>query len=194
MSAASVGIARKPYILGIEGLARAGKNTLGDFIAMHYGFKTESFALPIKRALCAMLGYPMHEWVKLPREIPLPIVGKSPRYLEQTLGTEWGRDTVNTTIWTDQLKKRIRESTSNLIVVTDVRFENEADFIRGNGNLIHISRASTEDVTRAHISENGVICKAQDHTIYNDIDLTHLYHSALEVCKNLDLTLLSKIK
>jgi hypothetical protein len=33
------------------------------------------------------------------KETPLPVIGKSPREIMQTLGTEWGRRLVNPDLW-----------------------------------------------------------------------------------------------
>jgi len=61
------------------------------------------------------------------------------------------------------------------MVVSDVRFDNEADWVRSIGGLvIHIIRGSAPDVA-AHSSEQGVTMRPGDGTIVNDGTLQDLY-------------------
>lgn len=71
----------------------------------------------------------------------------------QTLGTEWGRNFVDSGLWLKIADRkidylRILASNKNAyiegIVVTDVRFPNEYDYIHKNGGAIwHIHRPIT---------------------------------------------------
>jgi hypothetical protein len=56
--------------------------------------------------------------------------GKSPRQLLQSLGTDWGRDMVSATIWIDAMQRLIAEQSSDVIIIDDCRFDNEAQMVR----------------------------------------------------------------
>jgi len=90
-------------------------------------FEVESFAEPLYRMIGEMLG--SHQLVAEMRERNTkhePIAdagGKTLRQLLQTLGTEWGRETVYENIWCDRLF-RLHGHKKNL-AIDDLRFENE---------------------------------------------------------------------
>lgn len=75
----------------------------------------------------------------------------SPRKSFQVVGTEYGREQLDTDIW-------LKTAPSGKIVIADVRFENEANYIRHNGLLVHIKRdAAVEAMANsAHASEAGI--------------------------------------
>ena len=63
---------------------------------------------------------------------------------------------------------------SKIIIIKDIRFENEADFLRRhNGAIWHIVRKAAEKVN-AHASELGIVILAEDVLIYNDGTLEQL--------------------
>ena len=76
----------------------------------------------------------------------------SPRYAYQYFGTEVIRR-VRPNLWVDHLD-RIMQSGNNLIV-PDVRFNNEAKWVRDNGVLIHIS-TNRDTIETLHASEGGL--------------------------------------
>lgn len=62
----------------------------------------------------------------------------------------------------------------NIVIIKDVRFENEADFIRShNGNIWHVKRDNTVRVLN-HSSENGIEIKQGDIIIDNNGSLMEL--------------------
>jgi hypothetical protein len=96
--------------------------------------------------------------------------------MAQTLGTEWMRNCVAADGWLRLADQFVRTTIelNNLedvpsiqgIVFSDVRFENEAEFIRPRGTLVHVMR-NTEAVA-AHSSEAGVEFKDCDRCLLND--------------------------
>lgn len=63
---------------------------------------------------------------------------------------------------------------SGIIIIKDIRFENEAEFLRRhNGKIWHIVRNAAEKV-HAHASELGIAVAAEDVLIYNDGTLEEL--------------------
>jgi hypothetical protein len=81
-------------LIGLHGKAHAGKDTVGQML-VGYGLDRVAFADPIKRMLIEGLGLTAEHFDSPLKEEPIPWLGKSPRQLMQTLGTEWGRDLVN---------------------------------------------------------------------------------------------------
>lgn len=157
------------HLIGITGRAGVGKDTAADHLVHAHGFARYSLADPIRHGLVAMLHgiglTPAHFSVRECKEQPLSLLGKSPRQLAQTLGTEWGRQLVHPDLWLLLAEQVIADVTDNGgrgIVIPDVRFDNEADLIRRHhGTLIHIQRDSATAVA-AHSSEAGV----SDHLIH----------------------------
>lgn len=118
-------------IVGLTGLKGAGKDTAAA-VLVERGFAVIKFADGLKnmvRALLKTAGMSDKEievWVEGAwKETPCPaLVGKTPRYAMQTLGTEWGRQMIGNSIWTDITLAAIAASENN-VVITDLRFPNE---------------------------------------------------------------------
>lgn len=172
-------------LLGLTGPAGCGKDTVADLLRIHHSFEKIALADPIKRGLEAMFGWQKHQWLDREwKERVQPEIGFSPRKAMQTLGTGWGRN-LNDEIWIKVCTQRINKLMGTYmfhghkgIVVSDIRFENEADMIRKNGGiLIHLSRQDIPQV-RHHESENGVEFHRTDFLVQNNgtIDelMTHI--------------------
>ena len=161
-------------IIGMAGRARSGKDTAADFLVDNYGFVKVSFAWPLYQSLKTMLSVDLQDVAK---EEPFEWLGVSPRQLLQTLGTEWGREMIHPDIWVLIMQRRIAalsRSGVTKIVISDVRFQNEADLIRRHGMLLHLSRDAATDVN-AHCSENGLEVNAGEFLFRNDSDITELH-------------------
>lgn len=147
-------------LIGLTGPAGCGKTTIADHLHDAHGFYSLSFAMPIKEALAAMLGVSIDRLENRQyKDAPLIGIGKSPRQLMQTLGTEWGREIVNPDLWGMLLQRKIdfnlQLAPNQSIVISDVRFENEAKRIRSQGGEIwHITRPSNPHKVSKHKSEN----------------------------------------
>lgn len=165
----------KPILIGLVGKKRVGKDTAAEYIHQNLGpgkVSRVAFADPLKAAVATLLGYPTVEELELMlgKENPIPwLGGVSLRRLYQTLGTEWGRRLIHPRLWLILMGRRLarlEEEGCQVIVITDVRFENEAEFIRDRGGvLIHIERQvptprlSLKDLMKrvlTHASERGV--------------------------------------
>lgn len=172
-------------IIGITGKARSGKDTAGDVLYKKQGFYKMAFAKPIKDALERMfLAYKPEFNFGQNKEDNLEGLDVSPRVLAQTLGTEWGRNIIHEDIWVKIMEKRIntmRELTNvKGFVITDVRFENEAQWVRASeGILIHITREDIKDVAE-HSSENGIKPVEGDKMIINNGTIEDLHKNVIE--------------
>lgn len=136
-------------LIGLIGRARVGKDTAADYLCAHYGMTRYAFADPIKKMLAPVFGDLFHAG---DREQPISWLGKSPRQLMQTLGTEWGRKQVHPEIWL-LLAERFISASNCPVVISDVRFRNEAYWILSQGgSLIEIVRDDADSVN-LHSSE-----------------------------------------
>lgn len=164
-------------MIGVSGIARSGKDTIGGYLVAHYGYQQLSFAEPLRKFVCELTGIPRAELDDV-KERMVDWLGKSPRQMLQTLGTEWGRMLVNENVWVLVGMDEARRSyvrTGKPAVFTDVRFENEADAIRQRGGrIIHVIRPDALAVS-GHVSEAGVPRHERDILIVNDGSLADLY-------------------
>lgn len=182
-------------LIGLAGKARSGKDTAAAYLAKDIGLYRHAFADPIKRMLEQVFG---NNFVDGDRERIDPISGVSYRKLMQTLGTEWGR-AVQPDLWTRVAKAKwewVKDGMpwetplgkcSNLqlhneqmnagMVLSDVRFDNEAEWIRSEGGIvIHVERPDTDQVGIAgHASEAGLTKIHGDWVLRNDRSLCSLY-------------------
>lgn len=100
--------------------------------------------------------------------------GVTNRRLMQTLGTEWGRCRIHEDIWL-WAWLRMHDREQRTLLIDDVRFENEANFVRRHGVLIHITRLPWGG---SHASERGVTVEPQDWAMSDTRDLGMLQHIA----------------
>lgn len=184
--------------LGLTGRKRSGKNTVAKILQESYpGVFTEvAFADPIKEAAAEWfdLQHPLPDAL---REVTDPRWGLSPRQIWQRLGTEVGRS-VHPDVWLRlgirraeaKLEGRIRNVRTSetaaqgttrknsfifdhpqVVIFTDVRFENEAIAIREHGGLIwRVVRGAHAPAASAppeHASEVGVPDQLVDAVINN---------------------------
>ena len=171
------------HLLGVAGRARAGKDTFGRHLVKNHGFEHAYFAKGLKDMLGA-IGFPEVEYQTTEeKEAVIPWLGRSYRYLAQTLGTEWGRDKVHPDLWLlimEQHWNRVRACGGSL-VITDVRFENEAAWVRSQGGIVvHITsirqQTGMSAEAQAHVSEKGVgfvqssSTYAGDRLVFNNYD------------------------
>lgn len=171
-----------PYIVGMAGKAGSGKDTAAEYISEALrarSRKTASFAFadPIRTMLLA-LGVPIAAMVeRKKKELPMPeFGGASYRQMAQTLGTEWGRGCMGNSFWVSRMASRVEHEQQraplDFILITDVRFPNEADWIRSQGGVVvQVERPSAKPV-RDHVSE--VVALKSDHLLSNDADLQNL--------------------
>jgi tRNA splicing ligase len=155
----------KVTLIGFSGTSGAGKSTAAKILVDKYGFKRVRFADVIKKMLSVMLT----EAGMSPSEVEAAVDGdlkeepikalnwNSPRHSLQTLGTEWGREHLGSTIWANITKQTIKRllKEGDKVVVDDVRFQNEVDVIGELGGDVYrvISTQSEIGVTSAHVSE-----------------------------------------
>lgn len=118
------------------------------------------------------------KWLKigasLRKEFEAP---RPPRQIMQWWGTEYRRQFYGQNYWTRKLKARVhiqQEGNQWRHVISDVRFDNEADAIRAMGGVIwQIKRPDLKHDT-SHCSETDGSQFAPDLVIHNCHDIKHL--------------------
>lgn len=177
-------------IIGIAGHARSGKDTAAQFIREAHHCMTYAFAEPLKAMLKA-IGLEEHELNGWKKDETNNDFQATPRHMMQTLGTEWGRDSINDNIWVIAAEKRLKHlnamQPSATILITDVRFPNEADFVRKHGFLIHVERPIKRIDGSTHRSEQALSVQDSDHIIINDGDLEDLREEALRIASAISI-------
>lgn len=172
----------KYKLIGLHGKAQAGKDTTGKYMSWLCGYPTYAFAEPIKVLINNLFGWDERHSNGELKEIVDPYWGISPRYAYQTFGTDWGRNLINSDIWLMKAMRTYEQNKS--LIITDVRFENEADWIRQNGGIVvHISRESALQVNK-HISENGIRFHHDDCWLDNNDDYDNLYNNIHYLIEN----------
>jgi hypothetical protein len=165
-------------LIGIAGRAHSGKDTVANLLCARHGFTRYAFAMPIKDGLMAMLRLTRAEVDGADKDKPLDRLGGiTTRRLMQTLGTDWGRNMIGEDLWLRMAEYWLgyHRQFSARIVVSDVRYENEAAWVRRQGGEIwHVERRDREPVER-HSSEAGIaIVVGVDSVIANDEGLEQL--------------------
>lgn len=161
----------KPHIIGLMGLAGAGKDTVRQILEEEHGYRGMAFADGIRAMLAELLHMIGADQAYMHRrdlkEEPIPELQASYRQLAQMLGTEFGR-AVRDDFWVRVTAERLaRWAPSTRFVISDVRFPNEVTFIRGRGGVVwRIDRPDLEPV-RQHQSEQHATRLPADRVINN---------------------------
>lgn len=162
-------------LIGLTGRARSGKDTAGKYLAPKLSARLYAFAHPIKEAAKFAFGLTDEHVHGHLKETPLELYGgKTPRYILQTFGTDFARRMIVDDVWIKRAERELSLYPTNYII-TDVRFDNEAEWVRAQGGtVIQIQRENAQAV-EAHASEKGVSPGLIDHVIDNSGTLQSLY-------------------
>jgi hypothetical protein len=155
-------------IIGLTGLPRSGKDTVGLHMMTNFNFARMAFAAPLKDAAAILLNRSVGEMngVGFDREAILPEWGFSTRRFLQWFGTE-GLRSFDPDFWVKRLEVEMQDLNYKNIAITDVRFENEVAMIRKYGGvLIEVRRPGTTG--SAHVSDQGVTLTENDTVLTND--------------------------
>ena len=114
------------------------------------------------------------------KDRPIAALGRSPRYMLQTLGTDWARGMVNDDIWiTLASQAALRNGVG--MVISDVRFDNEAKWVRDVGGVIIEVRRNSVTPVEEHSSENPVTLIDSDFIVNNNGSLEELQDKVREL-------------
>lgn len=174
-------------IIALCGLAGSGKNAVASILRRQHSFGVIAFADPIYDAVSAITGIHRRELEdRAIKEQVIPWLGKSPRELLQTLGTEWGRNTVRDDIWIQRAMQAARHYSK--VAICDCRFANEAQAVlRAGGAVWQVRRQAAGLAGHAakHSSEAGIPDRLVTLRIDNDGTLGDLEAAVDAACATL---------
>jgi hypothetical protein len=164
-------------LIGICGRAGCGKDTLAAALCNQLGYIRYALAFPIKCAINALLDQDIDWDDRAVKEAPT-VLGPSPRELAQTLGTEWGRNYVREDVWLVLAGMHYTKHRKPMII-SDVRFDNEARWVRErNGIIIRIHRDEVDSIA-PHVSELGISDELVDLEVSNNGTVDHLVETVV---------------
>ena len=190
-------------IIGLAGRARAGKDTVADFLTeIESGIvERDAFADRLKLIAARALDVKFHgddvgtdavrRWADhLKQNVEIVVRGPfgtiedtiSGRRFLQRLGAEGIRDVLGGSVLVDAMPL---DRDCDLLIVTDVRFENEAEAIRDAGGEVWQIDRST-GVEDDHASEQPIDCELIDRVIDNSGTIDDLRERIAEIRKTRD--------
>lgn len=189
---------RNRIIIGLTGKARSGKDTVGQFLAQNHGYTRAAFGDKLKEAAYALnpIIKPLiygsltlqeivdrYGWEHAKDHYP------EVRRILQALGTEAGWQIHGKNLWVRALEHAIADLPNTApIVITDVRYQHEADWIKLHwGVIIDVRRPNSDDAltgdAATHSSEQAEI--TPDHIIVNDGTLDQLQARTLSYAQHM---------
>lgn len=177
-------------LIGLHGKAKAGKDTIASLLCAEHGFKQMSFAGPLKAATAVMFGWPVElMYSQEGKEMQSQYWGLAVRDALQRFG-EGARKWFGEDFWVKRWLVDYSQVMTKLnIVISDVRYENEADTIRQYGGyIIHVHRngAGLSGEQARHSSEAGIQFHDNDLVIDNNGTLDDLRQTVVSLVQLLD--------
>lgn len=170
-------------IIAFTGPAGSGKDTAANAILNAYPDSEQlSFAYTLKKT-CQVLFNLSESQLNdtIEKELVDPRYNKSPRELFQWMGTDIIRNTFGNDFFVNIMRDKINKSNKSIIVINDVRFDNEAELIKSMfGKIVKIERKEQKKVT-SHSSENGINYKYIDVIIPNNLSIENLENGVINI-------------
>lgn len=170
-------------LIGVTGYARSGKNEFANGL-VELGYEAVAFADGVRDAAYALNPY-IGGLTRL-KDI-IDDVGwegakttafkDEVRNVLQRMGTEVGRDLFGENVWVEQAFKKV-ESTDRPVVITDVRFPNEARAVQEHGGVVVRVTRPGVDLSSGHTSETLVDEIHPEYVVRNAGSIADLHYKA----------------
>ena len=117
-------------IIGITGEKESGKDVAAEYLSRKLGHPIWKFATGVREVISVMTGLSVEflESREGKKTILPEFGGITVGRALQVVGTDWGRNQVSENIWVNVLTRKWVDAGQPNIIISDVRFENEADF------------------------------------------------------------------
>lgn len=171
-------------LIGIAGKAGAGKDTAAEWFNGTEVYRIFGLSWPMETMLEPLLKRYMPVWYinwsnREWKETIIPGLGVSPRVLKQKLGTEWRNEvSPDKMLWCKllELDAGISYGGINKVVVPDIRFPHEQDWVHSHGGLIiKVHRQDLAEVV-SHSSENSLDDSKVDFHLMNTGTIEDMYN------------------
>jgi hypothetical protein len=186
-------------VIGITGYAQHGKNTLGQMFTDECGFVQLAFADALRECVKTLDPYVnvddhagfsgFWRYSQLLDAVGYEDAKKNPevRRLLQVMGTEVARDILGPDTWVNALSLEWETLGYPDLVITDVRFPNEAEWVRSRGVMVRVNRPEFySGIAKDHPSEAHISGLPVTHeVIAKDMDELREQFSALRLVMGL---------
>ena len=175
-------------IIGIHGKAGTGKDTFAQMLidaAEGYSFNRLAFADPVYDAVDNI--FRINSRAIKDKEAVIQCWNMSLREMLQKVGTDMVRNIIGDHVWVQNMDMRVREAVNPNTIITDVRYPNEANYIKDSGGLLVfiVGPNQRNQTTRNHSSENGLTSDIADMVVNNNGSLEDLDRIAINVIQKL---------
>jgi hypothetical protein len=155
--------------IGLCGRARVGKDTVGGILVEGWGYRRVGLADKVREfalAVDPIIGNFGARLSELVDRVGWDTAKGHPevRRLLQRIGTEGGRNTLGSEVW---LRAAPLYPEGKPVVVTDVRFQGEAEYLRECGYVIVRVARDVDTLPGNHPSESESVLIRADWTIPN---------------------------
>lgn len=167
-------------VIGLSGKARVGKDEVGFRMGYKHGFIRRSFADAVRETSQALFGFSNNQVFGPEKTVVDEYWNITPAQSFQIVGTDLIRNRYRDDFWIKRLQLDIESILSEDIVITDVRYPNELEWIVKSlgGIVIRINRKNRPDTGRDpnHESEIALDDYRFDYYIDNDGTKEELYN------------------
>ena len=186
-------------IVGICGEMGSGKDTLGEML----GGTKVSFADPLKKVCAYVFDIPVEDMNTQEGKASVHPngYGLTNRRILQIVGTDMFRELINTDVWIDKFKRTAGQH--DYVVVTDLRFDNEAQVILDLGGIVlevvrpnnpianpsgksmlsTITNLFNPKPTEVHASESGISEHLITARVHNNGSIEDLSDTLNKLCR-----------
>lgn len=182
-------------LIGLVARKQSGKSTFADYLVKEYSFINQAFADPIKDACKIIFDFSDEQTEGVLKEVMDKRWGITPRQAFQIIGTDVFRQHLPKTVpglkeigdqfWIERFKIWYRKNMDKNVIVSDVRFPNEAQLIRDMGGVIVKIQRSGVKNGDTHISETLIDNIEEDSMIRNDFSLETYYQHIDELMSHI---------
>lgn len=171
-------------IVGLHGAIGSGKDETALALCEQSEFERFAFGDNLRLALVALYQIPLDEFMDRDKKEAFHTgIGASPRTLARLFGTEVCRD-IRQDVWVRSLELSMRKRQCERAVIADVRFEDEAQFLRETpgGCVVHVIRPGNPHAQHmsTHASDQGLARQPADIVLMNDGTLEDLRARVVE--------------